>query len=137
MPYPLEKLDERYRNDNMFRTLVDMLQGLIMKLEMSPSEIREAAMYACYRQELMNPKPLRFEFDPRNARSFFAPGDPVGRRLDAEDAASATMRPNVGVYGGAAGSCSPPCLLCGGAVRSGQRFCGAACSQRWEAGERP
>lgn len=130
--YPLEKLDERYRNDNMFSTLVDMLQGLIMKLEMSPSEIREAAMYACYRQELMNPKPLRLEFSPE------------GHALNYSEyqhakniAASATMRPNVGVYGGTAGSCSPPCLLCGGAVRSGQRFCGAACSQRWEAGERP
>jgi hypothetical protein len=41
-----DRLTDRYQHDNTFRALVDALQGMIVRLEMGPSEIREAAMFA-------------------------------------------------------------------------------------------
>lgn len=40
------KCQEAYHNDTTFHSLVDALIGLIEKLEMTPSEIREAATFA-------------------------------------------------------------------------------------------
>jgi hypothetical protein len=44
--------DERYLNDPTFKSVVDMLQGLIMQYELTPSEIRLAAMMAAIRAEV-------------------------------------------------------------------------------------
>jgi hypothetical protein len=49
--------DERYLSviyavdDPTFKSVVDMLQGLIMQYELTPSEIRLAAMMAAIRAE--------------------------------------------------------------------------------------
>lgn len=51
--------DERYQNDTHFRQLVKTLEMMIHDLNFSPSEIREAAMYASLRVELCRkPKPV-------------------------------------------------------------------------------
>lgn len=62
--FPLERQDERYRNDAEFKAIVDLLMSVILKLDMTPDEVREAAMYAALRAETMFPKPLRLEIDP-------------------------------------------------------------------------
>ena len=47
----LKTLEGRYRNDQTFHALVKNLEMLIEHLEMTPSEVREAAMYATIRVE--------------------------------------------------------------------------------------
>lgn len=43
---------ERYLNDPVFNRVVNMLRGLIRDIQLTPSEIREAAMLACIHQEM-------------------------------------------------------------------------------------
>ena len=42
---------EKYANDPHYRRVVDMLEALIVEAEFTPSEIREACMLACIRNE--------------------------------------------------------------------------------------
>jgi len=51
----LKYADDRYANDPKFHHLVRSLEALIENLEMTPSEIREAAVYACLRVEVRRP----------------------------------------------------------------------------------
>jgi hypothetical protein len=51
----LNRLDERYRNDATFHAVVTMLEKLIEDMQLAPSEVREAAMYAVYRCECRRP----------------------------------------------------------------------------------
>lgn len=37
---------ERYRNDPLFHALVDTIYGAIVRLELTPTEVRDAAMLA-------------------------------------------------------------------------------------------
>lgn len=55
MTTKLSKADERFHNDAQWHALVCMLEKQILELELSPSEIREAAMYAAYRVEMRRP----------------------------------------------------------------------------------
>lgn len=57
------ELDRRYENDPSFRAMVDTLQGVIISLELSPSEIRAAAVYAAYRVEVRRAPPHMFRLD--------------------------------------------------------------------------
>lgn len=43
----------RYANDQMFRSVVDVLVGLIESNQLTPVEIREAANHAAYRHECL------------------------------------------------------------------------------------
>ena len=52
---PRDRLDERYRHDAAFHAVVDALSRLIEDMQLSPSEVREAAMYAVYRSEVRRP----------------------------------------------------------------------------------
>lgn len=56
---PLDGTERRFANDPHFHALVTMLEQQIETLQLSPSEIREAAMFACYRVEMRRPTPLR------------------------------------------------------------------------------
>lgn len=64
----IETLRARYERDVPFKTMVDVLTASILRLQLAPSEIREAAMYAIYRAEILYP-PNRFrsEDDVREA----------------------------------------------------------------------
>lgn len=53
----INSIEQRYQNDNTYRCVVDMMMSIIMKLELSPSEVREAAMYAVYRMEMLHGQP--------------------------------------------------------------------------------
>jgi hypothetical protein len=44
--------EEKYLHDPMFHTLVDKLEALIHEAQFTPSEMREAAIFACIRYEL-------------------------------------------------------------------------------------
>jgi hypothetical protein len=49
---PMDMIEDRYRNDVAFHAMVDALRGAIETLQLSPSEVREAAMFACYMTEM-------------------------------------------------------------------------------------
>lgn len=75
---PLENLDRRYHDDNEFRIMTDMLMGVMLKLEMTPQQVKEAAMYAAYRVEMTRaPSPLVIA----RARIDASLNDPGGRGL--------------------------------------------------------
>lgn len=57
MTAPLHRNEDRYHNDPAFHAAVDLMQALILDLQLSPSEVREAAMFACYLVELRRPTP--------------------------------------------------------------------------------
>ena len=42
---------EKYLNDPVYHNLVSLLESAIRRAELAPSEVREAAMYACIRYE--------------------------------------------------------------------------------------
>jgi hypothetical protein len=46
---------EKYENDVDYHNLVDLLESFIEKCELTPSEIREAAMLACIHYEARRP----------------------------------------------------------------------------------
>jgi hypothetical protein len=45
----------RYRDDPGFHGVVEMLRGVIVNLQLSPGEVRDAAMFAAYLVELYRP----------------------------------------------------------------------------------
>jgi hypothetical protein len=48
---------ERYEYDAQFRQLVDTLTSFIVNCQFSPSELREAAMLAAIRYEMIHARP--------------------------------------------------------------------------------
>ncbi len=46
---PLTRTEDKYNNDTAFRHVVDVLQMAIGELQLTPGEVREAAVYACMR----------------------------------------------------------------------------------------
>ena len=49
----------RYRDDPTYHAMVDMLTSVIATLEMTPVEVREAAIYACIRYEHLNMREIQ------------------------------------------------------------------------------
>jgi len=47
--------DEKYRTDTQYRMFVDTLEAMIRQAQFTPSEIREAAIYAAIRYECTQP----------------------------------------------------------------------------------
>jgi hypothetical protein len=62
---PLDRARDRYYHDPTFRAVVDILQAIIIRLEMTPSEIREASTFACVLIE--ERRPMRFPVDEIDA----------------------------------------------------------------------
>lgn len=58
-PFPRDRLEARMERDPLLRSVVDALTMLILKLEMTPTEVRETAIYACVQAE-MRRMPSRF-----------------------------------------------------------------------------
>lgn len=56
-----KELEHRFNNDAVFNHLVTALEALIQNLELSPSEVRDAAMFAVIRFELPNIRPVIFD----------------------------------------------------------------------------
>jgi hypothetical protein len=54
--YRKSRLEHAYSNSSEFKMLVDMIQNLISTHGFSPTEIREAALLACVKYELEDPK---------------------------------------------------------------------------------
>lgn len=53
-----KKLQLQYQNDPMFYQFVKMMMHQMRELNLTPFEMRQAAMYAAYLFELENPKPI-------------------------------------------------------------------------------
>lgn len=65
----LKSAQDRYENDPVFYRLVKTMESAIEKLELTPSEIRAAAMVAAIRVEQRNPfvRPLLREVEEKMA----------------------------------------------------------------------
>jgi hypothetical protein len=61
----MDKVADRYERDPQFHTLVSWLEKAIEDLELSPSEIREAAMYACFRVQMRRAPTVFFPNEDR------------------------------------------------------------------------
>ncbi len=51
-------LQQRYENDPAFHAMVDQCDMLISTLKLTPSELREAVMFAALRYDMRNPQPI-------------------------------------------------------------------------------
>lgn len=62
MPSELSRLPaaDRYMGDVVFKTLVDAMYGIIRRGEMTPTEVREAAMLAATMYETRHVNPILF-----------------------------------------------------------------------------
>jgi hypothetical protein len=60
MSSPMSKSEERYRSDPAFHHMVKAIESVLKDQRLTPSEVREAAMLACYRFELRHPAPVPF-----------------------------------------------------------------------------
>ena len=57
------KMRERYENDPLFMRMVDSLVAAIEDGHLTPTEAREAAMFAQIIYESRNPRPVQFTRD--------------------------------------------------------------------------
>lgn len=51
---------EKYENDPHYHALVDSMMAMIDQGNFTPSELREAVIYAATRYEMMSTKPVRY-----------------------------------------------------------------------------
>lgn len=73
----LHSMFARYENDDQFHVVVDTLVGMILRLEMTPSELRECVMFACMRAETL--KPPQFSISGDDAIEFCRRFEPKRR----------------------------------------------------------
>jgi hypothetical protein len=68
----IDDAGRRYRDDTAFHHMVDICRHIIVELELTPSEIREACMLAAYMVEMDRPLAQRFgvAMDHQRARTF-------------------------------------------------------------------
>lgn len=59
------KAREAYENDPQYHQLVDLLINLIERLDFTPSEVRETAIFACMLHEMRNPQPMIINMQSR------------------------------------------------------------------------
>lgn len=57
----MDRLEERYCNDAVFHRVVCMLEAVIADAQLTPAEIREAAMLACIHYEMRNARKIMME----------------------------------------------------------------------------
>lgn len=50
--------EEKYINDPVFHTVVDALHAFLDQHELTPMELRQAVMYACYLKEIRSVTPM-------------------------------------------------------------------------------
>jgi hypothetical protein len=55
MGYPIDKVRERYLHDAMFHAMVECIRAAIIRMQLTASEVREAAMLACIIEEERRP----------------------------------------------------------------------------------
>lgn len=60
---PVNDVERRYTEDATFRHVVDALHAMVARADLTPSEIRQAAMLACIHYEMRNPAPLMVKAD--------------------------------------------------------------------------
>lgn len=59
----MKTLDQRFEQDSQFHALVKNLENIISTAQFTPSELREALMYAQIRYERKNPRMTTFSPD--------------------------------------------------------------------------
>ena len=55
---PMLDVRERYNKDPVFNRMTQVILGALRESQMTPTEVREAAVLACVMHEEMNPRPV-------------------------------------------------------------------------------
>lgn len=58
--FPIDRVERRYMTDAPFRNLVDSMVNMSLQLRFSPGELREAAVFAEIRVEMLRATPSFF-----------------------------------------------------------------------------
>ena len=54
----IDRANDAYFHDSTYHALVDVMVGALIKLELTPSEIRQAAVFAAIKCENLSIKPM-------------------------------------------------------------------------------
>lgn len=68
-PINLNECRRAYNNDLTYTNFVNIMYQYIDKLAMTPAEVRQACMFACYLHEIR--KPLEFTMTKEETDKFF------------------------------------------------------------------
>lgn len=109
------RAEDRYSSDPRYRSIVDVLTHAMLALEVTPTEVREMAVYACVRLEHHRLRPTFIPVSTaeeirRNIRSLEAdldalvPADRVPARLDADRTATGRTKLTAPVESGDEGT---------------------------------
>ncbi len=63
-----DSVQRRYENDVNFHTMVDAMEAAIEHLQLTPSEMRDAAMYAAVRHESRRSSVYRVQMKERKPK---------------------------------------------------------------------
>lgn len=63
-----DRVRERYEQDTTFHAVVDMLRSVLYQYQLTPSEVREAAMLACVMNAEREPMQCVVSLDPLRDR---------------------------------------------------------------------
>ena len=78
---PFSEFEERYRNDVQFKALIDVMIHQAESLQMSPGELRMAAIFAEWKIQLMRPPgPIYMTIDEARERGLLIVDDPIQRK---------------------------------------------------------
>jgi len=72
---------EKYDNDPEYHNIVNLIESFIERAKFTPSELREAAIYACIRYEIRHHQAIVFDFETERA---FKALEDFGRRTPKE-----------------------------------------------------
>jgi len=55
--------EQRYMHDPSFRALVDLMVEMISNMDFTPSEMRDAAMFACFQHDMKSTRLIGANYD--------------------------------------------------------------------------
>lgn len=77
-----ESIETRYRNDQTFHAVVDMMRSYLQHYQFTPSELREAAMLAATMHKMYTVRPLLISDVEKIEASFYGEPKPEGAMED-------------------------------------------------------
>lgn len=78
---PFMSIEDAYRHDPAFHAVVDMIEMMIQRAEITPAEARGAAVLACIHYELHNMRSFRIPF-PEGAHGALNSIQQASHRID-------------------------------------------------------
>jgi len=89
---PYLRAEARYRDDHTYHCLVDALTAMLAKLELTPVEMRAAAIYACIRFEHLNMNDMRRTYRQRTGPIPYREQEDMRGELDQMEMRASELR---------------------------------------------